>query len=83
MTLASLVWSAGCLVSSTSFLPSAFAGVCVTCALAHTLKRQHRAACAYCVVAVVEGWPFAGVAAIPVGLDCLRRRGVYQTFILS
>ena len=80
-TLASLVWSAGCFVSSTSFLPSAFAGTCVTCALAHTLKRQHLAACAYCVVAVVEGWPFAGVAAIPVGLDCLRRRGVYQTFI--
>ena len=78
-TLASLAWSAGCFVSSTSFLPSTFAGVCVTCALAHTLKQQHRAACAYCVAAVVWGWPFAGVAAIPVGLDCLRRRGFYQT----
>jgi len=79
VTLASLVWSAGCFVSSTSFLPSAFAGVCVTCALAHVLKQQHRAACACCVAAVVWGWPFAGVAAIPAGLDCLSRRGFYQT----
>ena len=79
VTLASLAWSAGCFVSSTSFLPSAFAGVCVTCALAHTLKQEHRAACAFCVAAVVWGWPFAGVAAIPVGIDCLRRRGFAET----
>ena len=77
VTLASLAWSAGCFVSSTSFLPSAFAGVCVTCALAHTLKQEHRAACAFCVAAVVWGWPFAGVAL--VGIDCLRRRGFAET----
>ena len=79
VTLASLACSAGCFVSSTAFLPSAFAGLCVTRAMSANLRREDREACAWCVVAVVWGWPFAGVAAVPFGLECLRRRGVAKT----
>ena len=45
------------------------------------LNGQHFKACAFCVAAVVFGWPFAGVAAIPFGLDCLRRRGFRKTLL--
>ena len=79
VTLAMLAWSAGCFVSSTAFLPSAFAGLCLTCAMSANLKQEHFKACAFCVAAVVWGWPFAGVAAVPFGLDSLRRRGVRKT----
>ena len=79
VTLSALAWSAGVFVSSTAFLPSAFAGLCVTAAMGANLNGQHFKACAFCVAAVVFGWPFAGVAAVPFGLDCLRRRGFRKT----
>ena len=81
VTLSALAWSAGVFVSSTAFLPSAFAGLCVTAAMGANLNGQHFKACAFCVAAVVFGWPFAGVAAIPFGLDCLRRRGFRKTLL--
>ena len=74
-----LLWSAGMFVASTSFLPSQFAMVCLTHAAAHVLAGEHRAACAACVLAVVLGWPFAGVAAIPYGLASLRAVGFART----
>jgi alpha-1,2-mannosyltransferase len=80
-TLASLALSAGCFVYSTSFLPSTFAGVCVTFAATCNLKDQHARACAWCVAAVAWGWPFAGVAAAPFGVDCLRKLGVARTLL--
>ena len=74
-----LLWSAGMFVASTSFLPSQFAMVCLTHAAANVLAGEHRAACAACVLAVVLGWPFAGVAAIPYGLASLRAVGFAPT----
>ena len=74
-----LLWSAGMFVASTSFLPSQFAMVCLTHAAARVLAGEHRAACAACVLAVVLGWPFAGVAAIPYGLASLRAVGFAPT----
>lgn len=81
VTLSALAWSAGVFVSSTAFLPSAFAGLCVTAAMGANLNGEHFKACAFCVAAVVFGWPFAGVAAIPFGLDSLRRRGFRKTLL--
>ena len=81
VTLSALAWSAGVFVSSTAFLPSAFAGLCVTAAMGANLNEEHFKACAFCVAAVVFGWPFAGVAAVPFGLDCLRRRGFRKTLL--
>ena len=46
-------------MSSTAFLPSAFAGLCVTAAMGANLNEEHFKACAFCVAAVVFGWPFA------------------------
>ena len=38
----------------------------LTIAAAATLARRHRISCAACVLAVVWGWPFAGLAALPM-----------------
>ena len=81
VTLASLAWSAGCFVYSSSFLPSSFAGICITIALAYSLKGNCSISCASCVAAVVWGWPFSGVAAIPIGIVALRKVGFFGALI--
>ena len=70
-----LAGSAGMFAAGTAFLPSAFAMYLLTIAAAATLARHHRISCAACVLAVVWGWPFAGLAALPHGVDAIRARG--------
>ena len=70
-----LAGSAGMFAAGTAFLPSAFAMYLLTVAAAATLARRHRISCAACVLAVVWGWPFAGLAALPHGVAASRARG--------
>ena len=70
-----LAGSAGMFAASTAFLPSAFAMYLLTLAAAATLAGRHRVSCAACVLAVVWGWPFAGLAALPHGVAAIRARG--------
>lgn len=81
MLTALLAWSAGMFAASTAFLPSSFAMYCITAAAAAALAGRHRTSCAACVVAVVWGWPFAGIAAIPLGLDALGHLGFRRTLL--
>ena len=52
-----------------------------TTAAAASLAKRHSTSCAACVVAVVWGWPFAGIAAIPFGLDALAHVGFLRTSV--
>lgn len=72
-------FSAGMFAAATAFLPSSFAMYCVTCAAAASLAGKHAVACAACVAAVTIGWPFAGICAIPYGVECLQTRGWIKT----
>ena len=72
-------FSAGMFAAATAFLPSSFAMYCVTCAAAASLADKHAVACAACVAAVTVAWPFAGICAIPYGLECLRTNGTVRT----
>lgn len=74
-----LATSGGMAVASTSMLPSSFAMTCVTAATAATLRGEHARACVACVVAVVFGWPFSGIAAVPFGLYSVYGIGVWRT----
>lgn len=76
-----LAWSAGMFAASTAFLPSTFAMYCITTAAAATLRGWHSVSCGACVVAVVWGWPFAGIAAVPYGLDALVKVGFVRTMV--
>ena len=69
----------GMAIASTAFLPSSFAMLCVTAATAAALRREHRRACKACVMAVVFGWPFSGIAAIPFGLYAIYGVGFAET----
>jgi len=79
VTLAGQAFSAGCFVYGSSFLPSTFAGIVLTLATSVTVQGKYAYACALCVCAVVFGWPFAGVAAVPIGLVTLKRKGFVLT----
>lgn len=74
-----LVSSSGMAIASTAMLPSSFAMMCVTAASAATLRGEHGRACVACVVAVVFGWPFSGIAAVPFGLYSVYGAGVRRT----
>lgn len=74
-----LVSSSGMAIASTAMLPSSFAMMCVTAASAATLRGAHGRACVACVVAVVFGWPFSGIAAVPFGLYSVYGVGVMRT----
>jgi len=74
-----LASSSGMAVASTAMLPSSFAMVCVTASAAASLRGKHRLACIACVFAVVFGWPFSGIAAIPFGLYAIYGIGFVAT----
>lgn len=69
----------GMAIASTAFLPSSFAMMCVAVATAAALRREHRRACKACVMAVVFGWPFSGIATIPFGLYAIYGVGFSAT----
>ena len=75
-----LATSSGMAIASTAMLPSSFAMTCVTAACAATLRGEHRRACVACVVAVVFGWPFSGIAVVPFGLCAVHAIGFWAVF---
>eukprot|EP00898_Chlorokybus_atmophyticus_P006598 jgi/Chlat1/693/Chrsp104S00018 len=70
-TLLLLYTSAGMLFASTAFLPSTFAMYGITLAAACMLQRRPKAAIFAAAAGVLIGWPFAALAAAPIGLCML------------
>eukprot|EP00659_Diplonema_papillatum_P000491 gene491-733_t len=82
-----LVCSTGCSMASFCFLPSSFALMCITAAQSQQLQFGRRriwklmTAVALVVAAVVVGWPFIGLACVPLGLHALYVYGLPRTFL--
>ena len=72
-------FATGNVMASSAVLPSSLAMACVSAACAKTLRGKHREACAWCVFGCVFGWPFAGIAAIPIGVYSMYAIGVTVT----
>lgn len=71
-----LLPSSGMFTAATTFLPSTFTMVAFTYGAALSLKGRWTASVCVCVAGGLVGWPFAGLAALPVGLLALAQRGV-------
>lgn len=78
--------------TSSSFLPSSFAMVCLYASGAAWLlidglnRREFDVLCAVvwpAVVAALLGWPFAALVAVPIGLDVLWRSGLLTPLIAA
>eukprot|EP00727_Mastigamoeba_balamuthi_P005242 m51a1_g14716 hypothetical protein (714) ;mRNA; r:170404-173178 len=77
LCVAFLALSPGLFASSTSFLPSSFAAECLALAHALYLARRDPLLPVLCVAsAVLVGWPFAALAAVPLALAMLAEHGV-------
>ena len=74
-----LASASGSAMAASALLPSSFAMGCATAACAATLRGKHRVACLACVIAVVFGWPFSGVAMVPFGLYAIYGIGFVAT----
>lgn len=74
-----LASASGSAMAASALLPSSFAMACATKACAATLRGKHRVACVACVIAVVFGWPFSGVAMVPFGLYSIYGIGFVAT----
>ena len=90
-----LLLAPGCVQASFAFLPSSFTMVFVSLAVAHQLRFYSGAAtkrindeddttCGFAVlcvvIAVVVGWPFVGLACVPIALHSLQRYGFVTPF---
>lgn len=71
--------SAGLFSASTALLPSSFSMTLLCAASAAVLARRTQLAVALCTAGPLLGWPFAGLAAVPLGLLALRRDGFLRT----
>jgi alpha-1,2-mannosyltransferase len=76
LLFALLLTSSGMFISSTTFLPSTFTMVTFAVGAALSLRGRWLSAVCTCVAGGLVGWPFAGLAALPLGLLALQRRGV-------
>lgn len=73
--------NAGMFSASSSVLPSASAMCMLAIASKLVLQYSDRAACAVCSACVLLTWPFAGMAAVPIGFLSLRSSGFVHTFV--
>eukprot|EP01116_Phalansterium_solitarium_P024330 TRINITY_DN8892_c0_g1_i1.p1 TRINITY_DN8892_c0_g1~~TRINITY_DN8892_c0_g1_i1.p1 ORF type:complete len:638 (+),score=175.74 TRINITY_DN8892_c0_g1_i1:126-1916(+) len=68
-TFVFLFFSPGMFIASTALLPSSFSMYALAAAFGAWLLYKQAAAIVSSVVAVVLGWPFSGLVAVPIGLD--------------
>jgi alpha-1,2-mannosyltransferase len=76
-----LLTSSGMFTCSTTLLPSTFTMVAFAFGAALSLRGRWNAAVAVCVAGGLVGWPFAGLAALPLGLAALA--GGRAVFVLA
>lgn len=75
-----LLFSSGMFVASTSFVNSTLAMIFIFTSYGLWMRfDNHFLGLLLGAMAVVYAWPFAGIAFIPMGLDCLYRRGWRRT----
>jgi alpha-1,2-mannosyltransferase len=74
-----LLTGSGMFTSATTFLPSTFTMVAFAAAAALSLRGRRLMAVSVCVAGGLIGWPFAGLAAVPLGLHALASAGVLPT----
>lgn len=79
-----LLCSSGMYTASTSFVNSSLAMISVFFAYGMWMRfDNHFIGLLIGAIAVVCEWPFVGVAFIPMGLDCLYRRGFKKTLLYA
>ena len=71
-----LFFAPGMYAAGTAFLPSSFAMISLTAAYAGLLAGKEFLPILAACVAVLIAWPFVGLAAIPLGLALVFKRGV-------
>lgn len=77
-----LLFSSGMYTASTSFVNSSLAMISIFLSYGVWMRcDNHFLGLLIGASAVVYEWPFVGVAFIPMGLDCLYRRGVKRTLL--
>lgn len=79
-----LLCSSGMYTASTSFVNSTLAMISVFFSYGIWMRYDnHFLGLLIGAAAVIYDWPFVGVAFIPMGLDCLYRRGFKKTFLYA
>lgn len=77
-----LLFSSGMFTASTSFVNSSLAMIFIFFSYGFWMRfDNHFLGLLLGAMSVIYAWPFAGIAFVPMGLDCLYRRGFVRTLI--
>ena len=75
-----LLFSSGMFIASTSFVNSSLAMIFIFTSYGLWMRfDNHFLGLLLGAMSVIYAWPFAGIAFIPMGMDCLYRRGWLRT----
>ena len=75
-----LLFSSGMFTASTSFVNSSLAMIFIFFSYGFWMRfDNHFLGLLLGAMSVIYAWPFAGIAFVPMGLDCLYRRGFVHT----
>ncbi|XP_024534975.1 dol-P-Man:Man(6)GlcNAc(2)-PP-Dol alpha-1,2-mannosyltransferase-like [Selaginella moellendorffii] len=80
-TLVLLCFASGCYTASTTFLPSTFSMYAISLASAAVLADKFEAAVAVAALGVLVGWPFSGLAVLPVVVYSLANGSSVKVFM--
>ena len=79
-----LLFSSGMYTASTSFVNASLAMISIFLSYGVWMKYDsHFIGLLVGAAAVIYDWPFVGVVFIPMGLDCLYRRGLLKTVLYA
>uniref|UniRef100_A0A1Y1MX13 Mannosyltransferase n=2 Tax=Photinus pyralis TaxID=7054 RepID=A0A1Y1MX13_PHOPY len=81
LCLAFQIFSAGMFISSTAFLPSSWAMYGFASACAAWWQQKYALAVFMTALGSLLGWPFAALLGIPIAIDMIIMKKLYQDFI--